>query len=218
MKEKTSKALSFIRKNLAYLILTLCIIAVGVSVIVAFLTKSKVETINPGANIQAPKDDSTETGGGDTEIPEGAPSNPVDTRIIFTMPVSNATDVNGYSLVPVSMGIGNILQPHLAIDFIANEGENVYSAYDGVVEKVEYDFLNGYSVTIDHGEGLKTYYGSLDQEVFVTEGQTVTAGDKIGTVATSNQKEYKLGSHLHFEVFEKGENVDPSKYLSFEEK
>ena len=134
------------------------------------------------------------------------------------MPVANATDIHGYSLVPVSTGIGNLMASHLGVDFIANEGESVYSAYDGVVEKVEYDFLNGYSVTIDHGEGLKTYYSSLDEDVLVTEGQTVKTGQEIGTVALSNQREYKLGSHLHFEVFENGLNVDPGEYLTFEEK
>ena len=46
----------------------------------------------------------------------------------------------------------------------------------------------------------------------------VEKGDVIATVAEPNGKEYKDGAHLHFEVFENGQNIDPSKYLTLEEK
>ena len=49
-------------------------------------------------------------------------------------------------------------------------------------------------------------------------GDTVTRGQAIGTVAAATGAEYKDGAHLHFEVIEKGESVDPSSYLTLEEK
>ena len=38
------------------------------------------------------------------------------------------------------------------------------------------------------------------------------------TVAEANGNEYKAGAHLHFEVLENGEKVDPAKHLTLEEK
>ena len=103
-------------------------------------------------------------------------------------------------------------------DFYASEGENVYAVYDGVVVGVENSLLTGYSVTIDHGEGLKTVYNSLSEDVVVTVGESVNQGDVIGAVSTTNRQEYKSGAHLHFEVHENGVSVDPATYLIFDEK
>ena len=59
---------------------------------------------------------------------------------------------------------------------------------------------------------------------FVTEveglkvGDTVEKGEVIATVAEATGDEYKDGAHLHFEMLVDGENVDPSTYLTMEEK
>ena len=78
--------------------------------------------------------------------------------------------------------------------------------------------MQGVTITIDHGNGLKTIYNSLADAESVFQGQTVKQGDVIGEVSTSNRQEYKDGAHLHFEVLENGEKVDPLKYLLIEEK
>jgi murein DD-endopeptidase MepM/ murein hydrolase activator NlpD len=73
-------------------------------------------------------------------------------------------------------------------------------------------------VTIDHGNGLKTVYNSLADGDSVTEGQVVKAGDVIGQVSVTNRQEYKSGAHLHFEVLENGDSIDPIKYLNMDNK
>ena len=134
------------------------------------------------------------------------------------MPVTNPTAIGAFSDTMVWCSTLNRFESHLAIDFYADEGTSVLAAYDGTVESVESTFLEGVTVTIDHGNGLKTVYNSLLDADTVAVGQTVSQGDIIGDVSVSNRQEYKDGAHLHFEVVENGEIIDPAKYLSIDEK
>ena len=49
-------------------------------------------------------------------------------------------------------------------------------------------------------------------------GDTVERGEVIATVAEPTGKEYKDGAHLHFEIKKDNVHVDPTTYLTFEEK
>jgi murein DD-endopeptidase MepM/ murein hydrolase activator NlpD len=83
---------------------------------------------------------------------------------------------------------------------------------------VENTLLHGTTITIDHGNGLKTIYNSLEDGELVTVGGQVKQGEVIGAVSVTNKQEYKEGAHLHFEVYENDVNIDPAKYLVYEEK
>ncbi len=67
----------------------------------------------------------------------------------------------------------------------------------------------GNYVVIDHGDGMSTLYGHC-AEVYASVGQSVSAGDAIGSVGSTG---WSTGFHLHFEVRINGSTVDPSGYL-----
>ncbi|MBO5926497.1 MAG: M23 family metallopeptidase, partial [Clostridia bacterium] len=90
--------------------------------------------------------------------------------------------------------------------------------YQGVIEEITTGKLEGTTVTIDHGNGLKSVYNSIEINEDLAVGQSVDKGESIGVISTNNRLEYKDGPHLHFEVLENGEKVDPFKYLLTEEK
>lgn len=102
---------------------------------------------------------------------------------------------------------------HMGIDFAADAGTNVVAVYDGTIESVTTSYLQGTTVTIDHGNGLKSVYNSIEAAENLTEGKAVKKGDVIGAVSDNNRQEYKDGAHLHFEVIENGEKIDPETYL-----
>ena len=106
----------------------------------------------------------------------------------------------------------------MGIDFGAEAGSEVLSAYAGIIESITSSYLQGTTITIDHGNGLKTVYNSLDADENLREGQEVSAGQVLGFVSDNNRQEYKDGAHLHFEVMENGELIDPAKYLAMAEK
>lgn len=70
-------------------------------------------------------------------------------------------------------------------------------------------YRTGNAVIVDHGDGVQTYYGHLD-EVSVSEGDEVSAGDKVGTEGETG---VVTGPHLHFEVHVDEQHTDPVPFL-----
>ncbi len=224
MKQNENRFLDFLRRNAVYLVLSLCIIAIGVSV--ALVIANRQNQFNADLDNNQTAEIPDEPTGGEEDLtptdpvdnPDQTPTDPVDVSIVFLMPVENPTSVGEYSETMVWNGTLGRFSSHMAIDFFADEGTAVVCVYDGVVKSVETTLLKGTTIVIDHGDGLTTVYNSLADGEKVIVGQTVTAGDIIGEVSSSNRQEASSGAHLHFEVMEEGEYVDPAKYIAFSEK
>lgn len=224
MKNSSNKVITFFRRNGVYLILVLCILAIGLSTTLLILGDT-----NQDGTLKEPDDQIVDVVDPDTQNPDtGSPDEdvvtppeenevPVATEVTFAMPV-NTTSYTDYSETMVFNPTLNRFSSHKAIDFYAEEGSSVLAVYDGVVESVDNSFLEGYTVVINHGNGLKSIYNSLADGDNVSVGQAVKKGDVIGEVSVSNRQEYKQGAHLHFEVEENGNLIDPAKYLDIAEK
>lgn len=86
-----------------------------------------------------------------------------------------------------------------AVDLAASNGTAVYAASGGtvIVSKIGgYNGGYGNYIVIDHGSGIQTLYSHLSTDL-VTVGQSVTQGERIGTVGITGAA---TGYHLHFEV------------------
>jgi murein DD-endopeptidase MepM/ murein hydrolase activator NlpD len=222
MKKSNNKILTFLRRNAVYFILSFCILAIGLSVTLMLVNRdnkisdfssSLDEDLDAGDN-QTPDD------GGDDKDQEGQTPDPepVIKVISFIMPVENPTEIGDYSATMVFNQTLGRYQSHMAMDFYAEEGAPVLAVYEGTVESVTSTLLQGTTIVINHGDGLKSIYNSLADGESVTVGQEVNQGDVIGEVSATNRQEYKDGPHLHFSVEENGEVIDPVKYLVLNEK
>lgn len=99
---------------------------------------------------------------------------------------------------------------HLAIDIGSAYGAKVYAAADGTVIHAQWARTGyGFTVIIDHGEGLQTLYSHL-KGTLVSNGEQVIRGQVIGAVGSTGNS---TGPHAHFEVRENGKRVDPFDYL-----
>ena len=103
---------------------------------------------------------------------------------------------------------------HDGVDISAEEGTDVLAASGGTVRSVSDDPLMGTTVVLDHGDGYQTTYASLQAGAAVEVGDSVTAGQVIGTVGTTAAAESAQGPHLHFSVAHDGDAVDPEAYLN----
>lgn len=102
---------------------------------------------------------------------------------------------------------------HNGIDIAAETGAFVTAAADGTVYTVYEDETMGTTVVISHAEGYTTKYASLNENVLVQPGDTVTVGQQIGTVGQTALLESAIGDHVHFSVACNDVPVDPGDFL-----
>ncbi|MEZ4387634.1 MAG: M23 family metallopeptidase [Candidatus Krumholzibacteriia bacterium] len=98
---------------------------------------------------------------------------------------------------------------HRGIDFSVPVGTPVRVTADGVVTAVEKQRGLGRLVKVDHGNGIVTVYGHL-QETKVKRGQRVSRGE---VVALSGNSGRSTAPHLHYEVRVAGCAVNPMTYV-----
>ncbi len=102
--------------------------------------------------------------------------------------------------------IGRNLDPEESIN-----GAAIVATGDGTVIHAGSRSGYGNTVMIDHGDGVVTLYAHQQSGgIKVANGQSVSKGDRIGTVGSTG---YSTGPHLHFEVRVNGTPVNPMPYL-----
>ena len=104
--------------------------------------------------------------------------------------------------------------PHRGVDLVAPRGTPVRSAAAGVVLAAEAPYNQapryGSVVVIDHGSGWQTLYAHLDS-IAVNTGDAIEAGQVLGGLGSTGQA---TGPHVHVEVFNAGQRVDPQLAIS----
>ena len=98
---------------------------------------------------------------------------------------------------------------HEGVDIAAQWGTPIAASADGIVTFAGYRGGLGKLVIVDHGFGLKSYYGHTSA-VLVHDGQKIARGMKIARVGSTG---HSTGPHLHYEVRMDGVPVDPMKYI-----
>jgi murein DD-endopeptidase MepM/ murein hydrolase activator NlpD len=101
---------------------------------------------------------------------------------------------------------------HPGIDIGTLRSLDITAAAPGVVEAIGYvPHYEGYGevVLVDLGDGLEALYAHLSW-VTVHQGEHVVTGQKLGNAGCTG---YCTGTHLHFELRERGEAFDPAPLL-----
>ncbi len=99
---------------------------------------------------------------------------------------------------------------HHGVDMAAVKGTVVKAARGGRIIEASFQSGFGNTVVVEHTSELKTRYAHL-HAIRVRVGQVIKSGIIVGTVGDTGfvRKKGKDGSHLHFEVYEKGKRVNP---------
>lgn len=98
---------------------------------------------------------------------------------------------------------------HGAVDFKGPDGSQIKAIASGTVTDISDDPMYGTVITIDHGNEVIAKYCGLNKDVTeVGEGDKVKSGQLLGYLGEIPCERSDV-SHLHFEIYHKGENVDP---------
>ncbi|MFM9984420.1 MAG: peptidoglycan DD-metalloendopeptidase family protein [Flavobacteriales bacterium] len=95
---------------------------------------------------------------------------------------------------------------HYGLDIDLETGDNVVSAFEGLVRISQYHESYGNVVVVRHNNGLETLYAHLSQRK-VKPGDHLEAGQLLGLGGNTGRS---YGAHLHFEIRFMGEAIDPN--------
>lgn len=123
------------------------------------------------------------------------------------LPIHNSYVTSGFGgrNDPFGRGRGN----HKGLDFHARVGDPVLAVADGVILYSGVKGGYGNVVDVDHGNGYVTRYAH-NSRLSVRLGDLVRAGQEVAKAGSTGRS---TGAHVHFEVWENGQAVNPRKFL-----
>jgi len=200
-----------------YLLVAACALIIGVSGYF-FLSDASREQKEVEASLSIPpraQMDEQHSGAEDkqTQLPakDAMTTQPVVEKTV--MPVSGSV-LGSYSMEQLAYNqTTKDWRTHGGVDLAAQPGETVKAARSGTVMAVYEDDSFGTTVMLQHDGGYTSLYSNLSAEASVAAGQSVQAGQAIGTVGDTALVETAMESHLHFEVCKDGETIDPAGFL-----
>ena len=236
--EKPSNSLKkFLREKGYYIVLALCVAAVGVSGYLFVRTASDqgpaISDPSLSVPLTVPNETTGSKGSGDKSESTSTPSSTVGqeaaedaagsaelTEDTAETAVSATVRPHGGDTIAVfsvdALAYNETTQDwrtHEGVDIAADLGIQVKAAAGGTVTAIEQDYFMGTTVTIDHGNDMVSVYSNLAEQPTVEVGDVVTTGDIIGSVGSTAKAESLAASHLHLEMMKDGAYVDPLEYL-----
>lgn len=103
-------------------------------------------------------------------------------------------------------------EKHYAVDIVVAKNSPVKSVADGRVIFAEWTAETGYVIIVEHSYGLLSVY-KHNASLTKSQGEIVRSGEVIATAGSTG--EYSTGPHLHFELWNEGNPVDPTEYIDF---
>ncbi len=201
-----------------YIALILCAVAIGISGYLYYRNTNK-----PDTQLQVPTEDVgvMNPSGDDQQVVATQPTSgqsstqPQQTQ----QPLKTGMPVEGKTITEHAMDCLTYNETtrdwrvHNGIDIAAEAGTKVSAAAAGTVYTVYADDALGTTVVLRHENGYVTMYSSLNSEVSVKVGDTVTLGQTLGIVDNTALLENAIGDHLHFAVTCNDAPMDPEKFL-----
>ena len=229
---KPSRFKTFLRDKGYYIVLVLCVCAVGVSAYLflsgaiaernalrepalSVATQTEIPSTSRPESSAAPSKsakpaaeqaETAEPVAGDEQVYERASN-------VRVWPVSGEQQA-AYSMEQLAFNTTTRdWRTHDGVDLTAAEGTPVRAAANGTVTAVYDDELLGTTVVIGHEDGYVTYYQNLAAAPVVSAGDKVEAGQTIGSVGNTALLETGQDAHLHFAVRKNGGSIDPDAFV-----
>lgn len=134
----------------------------------------------------------------------------VEEKLVFSVPLyGEIQKMYSTDKVIYSKTLGQ-WKTHDGLDISASSSSTVNAIERGVVDDIYNDSFLGMTIVIEHISGYKSQYSNLDEDVFVSIGESVVKGQKIGKVGNTSVGEYLDDAHLHFMLFLNDESIDPT--------
>lgn len=215
-----------------YIVLSLCIVAIGFAGYVNFTPEPEV--INTNADVKlpvvtvekpetlVPQQTLEETSVTYTPEPEPEPA-PVPTvsvtpvitkeeKVLYVRATKSGEvlleNSNDQLLKDQTM---NDWRTYNATAYTVEENEPIFAISNGTVKSIETNDQYATIITIEHDDGIITKTFGLNSDTTAKIDKKVVAGDVIGTAIGTFSAEKKMGNHVRIEATRDGENINIEK-------
>ena len=149
----------------------------------------------------------------DTKEAEGNNENDAKVSPEYIFPVDGEI-IMEYSMdMPIYWQTLDQYMVHKGIDIAAKKETPVQACAGGTVTKIDKNNKMGVTIEINHGNGVISVYSNLANDGLIELGEVVTQGTVIGKIGQSTMFEFDSPDHLHFEMWQGNEPVDPRGLL-----
>ena len=107
----------------------------------------------------------------------------------------------------------DIRTKHFGTDIVTKPKALVSAVLDGTVIFTGWTMETGFVIEVQHPNNIISVY-KHNASLLKETGDLVHAGDAISVVGDSGER-YTSGPHLHFEIWYKGNSLDPEKHILF---
>ena len=117
---------------------------------------------------------------------------------------------------PIKGKISNSYNPkkgHFGVDIVAPKNSSINATLGGTVLFTSWTLDDGNVIILYHGGDLVSVY-KHNSKLLKKVGDKIKSGDPIAIIG--NTGENSDGTHLHFELWQDGNSLDPQKLISFE--
>ena len=135
--------------------------------------------------------------------------------VVYSTPLSSTVGRDYSRGVPVFSPTMKDYRTHNGVDFLGMAGDTVRPIAQGEVLSVTNDPLWGYSVSVDHGDGVVSKISGLSDKDLPETGAYVHENAVIGRVGEI-PVEASEAPHIHLEVRVNGQLTDPLELMGLD--
>lgn len=106
----------------------------------------------------------------------------------------------------------NAATDHLGVDLVSDPNARICAVSDGTVIFSGWTLETGYVIYIQHEADLVSVY-KHNAELLKSIGDRIKAGEPVAIIGNSG--EFTTGPHLHFELWHRGNAINPQQYIDF---
>lgn len=101
---------------------------------------------------------------------------------------------------------------HFGVDLVSDPNARISTILDGTVIFSGWTLETGYVMYVQHEADLVSVY-KHNAELLKSTGDKVKAGEAVAIIGNSG--ELSTGPHLHFELWHRGNAINPEQYIDF---
>jgi len=102
---------------------------------------------------------------------------------------------------------------HPGVDIVAKSNSPIKSIFNGIVIFADWTQANGNTIIVYHPNQFLSVY-KHNSALLKKQGDIIKSGDPIAIIGDTGEN--TNGTHLHFELFFEGKNVNPLDFISFQ--